>query len=207
MKSVSIDCTPRENLGKSAVKNLRKQEMVPCILYGGKDNIAFAANVKAFKKIVYTPEVFVVNLNIEGSEHQAIMKEIQFHPVTDEILHVDFLRLEEGKPVVMDIPVKLNGVAPGVKQGGKLYTKVRTLKVKANPADLPDFIDVNIDKLQLGKSIKVSDLKVKGLEILNAGNTVIASVKTTRQVAIEEPAAPATTPETAGAAAEAPAAE
>lgn len=208
MKSITLDCTPRENTGKSAVKNLRKKEMVPCILYGGKENIAFAANVKSFKKIVYTPEVFVVNLNIDGNEHQAVMKEIQFHPVTDDILHVDFLRLENDKPVVIDIPVKLKGIAPGVKQGGKLHTKVRTLQVKAKPSDLPDFIEVDINRLQLGKSIKVSDLKVKGIEILNAENTVVASVKTTR-VVVEEPVAPpvAATEEGAEEPKEAPAAE
>jgi large subunit ribosomal protein L25 len=207
MKSVSIECTPRENVGKSAVKSLRKQKMVPCILYGGKDNIAFAANVKAFKKIVYTPEVFVINLNIDGNEHQAVMKDIQFHPVTDEILHVDFMKVEEGKPMVLNIPVKLSRVAPGVKQGGKLHTKIRSLQVKAKPADLPDFIEVDINRLNLGKSIKVGDLKVKGLEILNAKNTVIASVKITRVVVIEEPVAAPATPETEEAAAEAPTAE
>jgi large subunit ribosomal protein L25 len=206
MKSISVDCTPRENTGKSAVKQLRRQEMVPCILYGGKDNIPFAANVKAFKKIVYTPEVFVVNLNIGGTEHQAVMKDIQFHPVTEEILHVDFLKLEEDKPVVIDVPVKLSGVAPGVKQGGKLHTKVRTLQVKAKPTDLPDFIEVDINRLQLGKTIKVADLKIKGLEILNAKSTVIASVKITR-VVIEEPVAAPAAPETEATPAEAPAAE
>ena len=207
MKSVSIECSPREKTGKTAVKNLRKSEMVPCILYGGKDNVAFSANVKEFKKIVYTPEVFIINLNIDGNEHQAVMKEIQFHPVTDEILHVDFMKLEEGKPVVIDIPVKLTGVAPGVKQGGKLFTKVRTLQVKGKPSDLPDSIDVDINKLDLGKSIKVGELKMKNIEILNAKNTVIASVKITRQVAIEEPTAIPAAAETEAAKEEAPAAE
>ena len=198
MKSVSIECTPRENTGKSAVKNLRKQGMVPCILYGGKDNIPFAASARDFKKIVYTPEVYKINLNIGGNEYPAIMKDLQFHPVTDEILHADFMKLEEGKPVVVDIPVKLTGSPIGVKEGGKLHSKVRTLQVKAKPGDLPDFIEVNVEDLEIGKSVKVGDVKVQGVEILNPENTAIASVKVTRQV-IEEPTpAPAAATPAAG---------
>lgn len=209
MKSVSIECSPRENTGKSSVKNLRKQGMVPCILYGGKDNITFSANVKDFKKIVYTPEVFKINLNIGGTEYPAIMKDLQFHPVTDEILHVDFMKLEEGKPVVVDIPVKLTGAPVGVKQGGKLHSKVRTLQVKAKPADLPDFIEINVEDLEIGKSVKVADVNIKGVEILNTPNTAIALVKVTRQVVEEPTAAPAAAPAAAGSEApkEAPAAQ
>lgn len=183
MKSIAINGSLRENLQKQETKKLRAQDIVPCVLYGGKEQIHFAAPASEFKKIVYTPDVFTANLNIGGKTFNAVMQDIQFHPVTDKILHIDFMELIADKAVTIDIPVKVSGNAPGVKQGGKLITKVRKLKVKALPKNLPDYVDVNIDALELGKNIRVSDIKIPNVEILDAPNNVITTVAATRQTA------------------------
>jgi large subunit ribosomal protein L25 len=181
MKSFAIKGSLRETNGKGAAKQLRDQGNVLCVLYGGKEQIHFTAPEASFKKLVYNHEVHTVELSIDGKEYQAIMKDLQFHPVTDKILHIDFLELSKDKPVVMDIPVKISGNSVGVRQGGKLVTKVRTLKVKALPAKLPDFISVNIDSLEIGKSIRIADIKVNGVELLDSPSNVVTSVQTTRQ--------------------------
>jgi large subunit ribosomal protein L25 len=190
MKSLAINGSLRETNGKKEAKALRDQGNVLCVLYGGKEPVHFAAPVSTFKKLVYNHEVHTVDLTIDGKSYSAIMKDIQFHPITDEILHIDFLELVSDKPVEMEIPVRVVGNSVGVKAGGKLVKKVRKLKVKASPADLPDFIEVNVDNLDIGKAIKVADIQLKGVQLLDAPNNVITTVKTTRQVAAEG-AAPA----------------
>lgn len=182
MKSLAIQGSLREASGKSGAKALREKGEVLCVIYGGNEPVHFSAPVLDFKKLVYSHEVFTVSITIEGKSYNAIMKEIQFHPVTDEILHIDFLQLDDKKSVEIDIPVKISGNSPGVKAGGKLVTKVRKLTVKALPKDLPDFIEVNIDSLELGKAIRVGDIQLKGVQFVNAPNNVITTVQTTRQV-------------------------
>jgi large subunit ribosomal protein L25 len=201
MKSFELTGTKRENLTKQDTKRLRAEEMVPCVLYGGEQNIHFSAPVLSFRDLVYSPEVYTVNINLDGQTHQAVMREIQVHPVTDKILHIDFLAIHPDKKVVIDVPVKVSGTAEGQRQGGKLLNKVRKLKIQALPADLPDSIQVDVTPLNIGQSIRVSDLKVNGVEFLDSPNNVIVGVRVTRNVvepaAGEAPkaaAAPAATP-------------
>jgi large subunit ribosomal protein L25 len=191
MKSLAISGSLRESNGKSAAKALREQDNILCVLYGGKEPIHFSAPTSSFKKLVYNHEVHIVELSVDGKTYKAIMKDIQFHPVTDEVLHIDFLQLDESKAVEIEIPVKIVGNSVGVRAGGKLVTKVRKLKVKSLPAKLPDFIEINIENLEIGKAIRVGDLKIEGVELLDAANNVITSVKTTRAVETTAPGAPA----------------
>ncbi len=180
MKSVELQGVVREATGKKNSKQLRREEKVPCVLYGGEKNIHFSVLSKDLRDLVYTPHVYLVDLSLDGKAHKAIVKDLQFHPVTDAILHIDFLEIFEDKAVEISVPVTLNGLAIGVKAGGKLQTLNRKLKVKALPKYLPDTLDVDVTKLALGKSIKVGDVSFENIEILNSNNTVIASVKLTR---------------------------
>jgi large subunit ribosomal protein L25 len=180
MQTIDLSAAKRADLGKASTKQLRKDEQVPCVLYGGKENIHFSAKVNEFRKLLYTPHVYIVNLKVDKTKYSAVVKDIQFHPVTDEILHVDFLQVTEDVPMIIEIPVALTGFAEGVKAGGKLTLEIRKLKVKALAKNLPDTLDIKIDTLALGKTIKVGELKFPNLEILNAKNAVVVSVKLTR---------------------------
>jgi large subunit ribosomal protein L25 len=180
MKAIEIIGFKRANLGKAEAKQLRADSNVPCVLYGGKEQVHFFSPMILFRDLVYTPDVHVVNLNVEGTEYKAILQDIQFHPVSEVILHADFLELKDNTPVKMDIPLKFEGTAPGVIVGGKLLVKFRTVKIKALPKDLPDFISVDINKLELGKSIKVGDIKVDNVEILTSPLVTIATVEVPR---------------------------
>lgn len=170
----------RNDLGKKASKDLRTGERIPCVLYGGEGNIHFSVLEKELAKLLYTPLVYIVEVNVDGKSYNAVMREIQFHPVTDRPLHVDFYQIFEGKPVLMEVPVKLQGFAEGVQAGGKLSLVVRKLKVKALPADLPGEIMLDVTHLGLGKSIKVKDLSFDEFEIMNAKDVVVAQIKLTR---------------------------
>lgn len=191
MKSFAINGTKRAAQTKQEIKNLRAQGMVPCVLYGGKQQIHFSAPVLAFKGLVYTPDVHTVDLTVDGVTYKAIMKDIQFHPVTDSILHIDFLELNENKKVTMDLPVRITGNSVGVRAGGQLITKMRKLKISALPNQLPDFISISIDNLNIGDSVRVRDLSIEGVELLDSPNNVITSVKTTRAVATVAEGTPA----------------
>ncbi|MCU0445924.1 MAG: 50S ribosomal protein L25/general stress protein Ctc [Microscillaceae bacterium] len=180
MKSVEIIGFKRANLGKKDAKSLREEANVPCVLYGGKEQIHFSVPMILFRELVYTPDAHIVKLNIEGDEYDCIMQDIQFHPLSEIILHVDFLLLDENKPVKMDVPVRFFGNSPGVQQGGKLVVKLKKAKIKALPKHLPDSIQIDISGLALGKTIKVKDIQVEGFEILNAGNIPIASIEIPR---------------------------
>ncbi|MBL6445265.1 50S ribosomal protein L25/general stress protein Ctc [Fulvivirga sp. 29W222] len=173
MKTVEIIGYKRANLGKSVAKKLRAEGNIPCVLYGGDEQVHFYAPMILFRELVYTDEAHFVNLNIEGVEYQAIMQDIQFHPVSEVILHVDFLQLFKGKHIKMDIPVHFEGTSPGVAKGGTLIKKRRYLKVKSLPKDMPEFINVNLSKLDFGKAIKVGEIEENNFEILD---TKIASV-------------------------------
>jgi large subunit ribosomal protein L25 len=180
MKTFDLKGTVRAELGKKATKAVRVAEAVPCVLYGGAENTHFTTTIGDIRKLIYTPEVYVVNLDIDGKKTKAIMKALQFHPVSDKVLHIDFLQLAEDKPVVIELPVKLEGLAEGVKAGGKLSLEMRKLKVKGLYTQFPENIVINVSELGLGKSIQVGKVSVKGLEILNNKNAVVAQVKLTR---------------------------
>lgn len=176
MKSIAISGSPRENVGKRDAKELRYTGKVPAVLYGGKEQIHFAIDAPALRDLVYTPEVNFVDLEIDGKTTQAIMQDIQFHPLTEKILHIDFLQLFDKKEVTIEIPVKLTGTSLGVKEGGKLVQKLRKLKVKALPKDMPQYVEVSIDELTVGKSVRVRDLKPKGYLITNVQEDTVVSV-------------------------------
>ncbi len=180
MKSFELKGKLRKELGKRATKAVRRENSVPCVLYGGGSNVNFTATNADLRNLVYTPEVYLVSLDIDGNKCNAIVKEIQFHPVTDRVLHMDFLQVIEDKPVVVEIPVKLEGLAEGVKAGGKLSLETRKLRVKGLYTQIPEHIVIDVTTLGLGKSIQVGAVSLPELEILNAKNTVVAQVKLTR---------------------------
>ena len=196
MKSISISGSSRTEVGKRATNALRKEGLVPCCLYGEKKDengnpvaTAFSVPTEGLRKLVYTPDIHVVELTIDGTTVKAIMKDIQFHPVKDTILHVDFYQVTEEKPIVMAVPVKLEGLADGVRAGGKLVQVQRYLKVKALYTAIPEILTVDVTSLQLGKSIKVGDLSYEGIELVSAKESLVASVKTTRASAAAAAAA------------------
>ncbi len=180
MKVFELKGTLRTDLGKKATKADRVGDNVPCVLYGGAENVHFNATVSDLRKLIYTPEVFIVDLTVAGKSCKAIMKALQFHPVSDKVLHIDFLEVSENKPVVVEIPVQLNGLAEGVKAGGKLALEMRKLRVKGLFTNFPERINIDVTDLGLGKTIQVGALKLDNLEILNAKNAVVAQVKLTR---------------------------
>ena len=180
MKTVEIKGYKRANLGKTEAKRLREEGFVPAVLYGGDEQIHFYAPMIMFRELVYTNEAHFVELDIEGNKYQAIMQDIQFHPVSEVILHIDFLQLFEGKLVKMDIPLHFQGTSPGVNKGGTLIKKRRTLKVKAFPKDMPEYIDVDISTLDFGKAIKVGEVQTENFEILDTPIASIAVVEVPR---------------------------
>ena len=185
MKTLAISVKERENVGKTNSRALRNQGNVPCVLYGGEKQVAFYAHENDFRKLVYTPEVFVVELDVNGKKVNAIMQDIQFHPVTDKILHIDFLEVFNDKPIVVSIPVILNGVAAGVRNGGNLLFRRPKIITKGLVANLPDAINLDIENLKIGQFIYIKDLSIEGCQFLAPDNSVIVGVKTAR-TAIEE---------------------
>ena len=191
MKTVSLSGTPRAYVGKKDAKKNRREGKVPCVLYGGKEQIHFVVEEKPLRKIVYTPEVYIVSLNIDGKVHETIIQDAQYHPVTDNFLHVDFLEIMPDKQVTIAVPVKAEGTPTGVLKGGRFISKMRKLKIKALPKDLPDFIPINTDKLDIGDSVKVMDIKMDNVTFLDSPNNVIVGVRTARSVVEEAvPGAP-----------------
>jgi len=182
MKSITIKGSKRESVGKVATKALRNADKVPCVLYGSEKPLHFSANELDFSKLVYTPNAHTVVLDIDGDQKiNAILQDIQFHPVSDKILHVDFYQLSDDKEVSMDIPVQIEGSSPGVMlEGGVLVISKRKLKVKALPKNLPDFINVDISKLKLGNKISTVDLQSEAYSFLHPDNTVVCKVRTSR---------------------------
>lgn len=187
MKEINVKGSVRTDLGKKAAREIRKANAVPCNLYGEAKNengqpvaLSFTATNDELRNLIYSPDIYTVNLNIDGKECKAILKEIQFHPVTDNVLHVDFYEINEQKPIVMEVPIKLEGLAEGVKAGGKLVANVRKLKVKATYTNIPERLIINVAHLGLGKTIKVGELNYEGLTLLNAKEAVVCAVKLTR---------------------------
>jgi len=180
MKSVKITGTRRSELGKKATRQLRSEEQVPCVIYGGNETIHFSAPVMAFRGLVYTPEFQVAEITVDSKEYRTIMKDLQFDVVTDELNHVDFLELVEDRKVIADLPLKYTGTSQGVKDGGKLVLKVKTLKVRTLPKHLTEHIEVKVDDLQINGNIRVEDVVAENMEIMNSPRVPIASVVTTR---------------------------
>ncbi len=186
MKSITIKGSKRESVGKVATKALRNAGMVPCVIYGGEQPIHFSAEEKAFKSLVYTPNVYTASIDVDGQKIPAILQDIQFHPVSDTILHVDFYQLFDDKEVTMNIPVRLTGKSKGVAVGGALRHNVRKAKVKALPANLPDFIEADITELEIGNKLYITALKNDNYTILHPDNTVVAQVRMSRNASKTE---------------------
>jgi large subunit ribosomal protein L25 len=182
MKTVSLSGSLRENVGKKDAKKNRNEGKIPCVLYGGKEEIHFAVEDKSFKPIVFTPYAHIVNLNIAGNKYAAVLQDIQYHPVSDEILHADFLELVEGKPINVTIPIRITGSSTGVLRGGKLVKKYRKLKVRGLAADIPNEITIDITNLEINDNYKVSDIKIDKVKLLDYPTSVIISVESTRAV-------------------------
>jgi large subunit ribosomal protein L25 len=184
MKSITINGSLRESVGKAATKALRNAEKVPCVLYGGDKPIHFSADEISFKNLVYTPNVYTATIVLDGTTYNAILQDIQFHPVSDKILHVDFYQLFDDKMVTMNIPVRLVGTSPGVLNGGSLRFAMRKLSVRALPGDLPDFINADISKLKIGSKLYVTELANEKFTILHPDNTVVVQVRTSRSAVL-----------------------
>lgn len=190
MKTITIEGQLRTESGKKATRQLRSQEMVPGVIYGGKKEINFSAPAASFKNIVYTSEFMVAEVKVDGNSYRCILKDLQFDKVSDALIHVDFLELVDDKKVIATIPVKFTGTPAGVKAGGKLVTKIKVLKVKGYPKDLRENIEVDISNLELNANVRVEDVKAGNLEVMNSPRIPMASVTMTRQLKQEEAAAP-----------------
>jgi len=180
MKVIALKGDVREGLGKAITKKIRQAGKVPCVVYGNGENQNFSVYQADFKHLVYTPNTYLVQLNVGDQSKLAKVQELQFHPVSDDIIHADFYEVDPAKPVSIPVPVKVVGNSPGVRAGGKLQLKIKKLNVLGLIADIPDFIEVNIDKLAIGKSVKVKDIKLDGLTLLDSENNSIVSVIITR---------------------------
>jgi len=180
MKQIEIVGYQRANLGRAESQAIRAEGNTPGVLYGGDEQVHFYAPTILFRDLLYTPNVYEVLLNVEGAEYRAVLQETQFHPVSDALLHVDFLLVTPGKPLKMAIPVKLTGTAPGVQKGGKLVTRIRKLRVKGTIENMPDFIEIDVTGLDLGKSIRVGQIKVENLELLEQASNPVASIEIPR---------------------------
>ena len=188
MKEIEVKGQKRTDLGKKAAKAMRKENLIPCNLYGEAKNadgapeaMSIACPMSELRKIVYTPHIYVIKLVIDGEERTAILKELQFHPVTDALLHVDFYEVNDQKPITIGIPVKLNGLAQGVRDGGRMNLSIRKINVTAKYHDIPEHLDIDVTSLTIGKSIKVGDLHYEGLEMATSKNVVVCSIKATRK--------------------------
>ena len=180
MKSITIKGSERESVGKVATKALRNAGLVPCVLYGGNQTVHFSAEEIAFKNLVYTPNAHTVVIDLGGKTFEAVLQDIQVHPISDKILHIDFFQLFEDKEVTMEVPVKVTGTSPGVLGGGILNLNTRKLKVKALPKNLPDFVEANISELQMGNKLYVTKLPAENFKLLHPDNTVVAQVRISR---------------------------
>ena len=188
MKEIEVKGQKRTDLGKKAAKAMRKEGLIPCNLYGEAKNadgapeaLSIACPMSELRKIVYTPHIYVIKLVIDGEERTAILKELQFHPVTDALLHVDFYEVHDQKPITVGIPVKLNGLAQGVRDGGRMNLSIRKIDVTAKYQAIPEHLDIDVTAMTIGKSIKVGDLHFEGLEMATSKNVVVCSIKATRK--------------------------
>jgi large subunit ribosomal protein L25 len=183
MESIALKASLRKETGKKSSKAIRAQEGIPCVLYGGKDNVNFFAVESDFRQLIYTPNVCIINIDIDGNSHHAIIKDLQFHPVTDKLLHADFYEISDDKPITVEIPVKLTGSSVGVREGGKLTIDKRKVKVKGLSKDIPAEIEININELGVGKSIRAGEIQTDKYEVVLPKETPVVSVRTTRAAA------------------------
>ena len=210
MKSFAITGARRAAQSKQETKALRAQGKVPCVLYGGKEQVHFSVPALSLKNLVYSPDVHLVDLDIDGTNYRAVMKELQFHSVNDRLLHIDFMQVVDDKKVTVEVPVRLKGTAVGVRAGGQMLHKMRKLKISALPKDLPDQFELKVDDMQIGQTVRVRDMKLDGVTFLDIPAAAIVAIKTARAVVEETKVATATTEGSApaeGAAAAAPAAD
>ena len=191
MKEINVTGQKRENLGKKASRDLRRQGLIPCNIYGETKNengapeaLAFTIPFSELRKVIYTPHIYVVNINLDGVNRTAVLKEIQFHPVTDAPLHVDFYEVNEQSPITIGIPVKLVGLAQGVRDGGRMSLSIRKINVRAPYRQIPEHLDVDVTSLRIGKSIKVGQLSYEGLEIATGKEVIVCSIKMTRKASL-----------------------
>ncbi len=191
MKTIEIKAVSRDQFGKKSSNSLRAEDNVPCVMYREKENLHFYAHQNVFRGLVYTPEVFLVNLIVDGKNYKAVMKDLQFHPVSDQLQHIDFMQVSDDKPVILDIPLKITGESSGVKAGGKLRVKRRTLKVKGLVKDLPEHLEIDITNIEIGQSIKIGDLSYDKLEVIDNKRAMIVSVDVSRVSIKDEEAAAA----------------
>ena len=180
MKSISIEGTPRADFGKTSTRALRAEGSVPCVIYGGKEAVHFSAPTMAFKKLVYTPDFQLADISVNGASYRCILKDLQFDVVTDELTHVDFLELVEGKKIIANLPIRFTGQPAGVKAGGRLEIKMKTLKVRTEPSKLVEAIEVDITDLELNGNLRVQDVPADGMEVMNSARQPVASIVTTR---------------------------
>ena len=187
MNSVSLSGSLRENVGKKDAKALRQNGQVPCVIYGNNiEQVKFYTDARSFKKILYTPETLIIDFEINGTVYHTILQDIQYHPVTDEVLHADFLDVNEDNPITVTLPIRTEGTSPGVMRGGRLNKNLAKLKVRGLVNDLPDNITLDISKLNLNQSIKVKDITLDKIEVLVPSNTIIVDVKAPRNANVEE---------------------
>lgn len=191
MKTVTLSGSLRANVGKVNATALRRSGHVPCVIYGAGEQIHFSTDERNFKNIIFTPNTNLVEISVEGKTYKTVLQEAQYHKITDKLIHADFLLVDETKPVTVQIPVKTIGQSEGVKAGGKLVLKIRKIKVRGLVSKLPESIDLNIEKLGIGKSISIGDIQLDGLTLLHPKNISVISVQTTRNVVTEEAASPA----------------
>ena len=186
MRSVAIEGKTREELGSKNAKQLRREGMVPCVIYGGGENIHFYTDNRSFKELLYTPEALLVVISIDGKEIKSVVRDSQFHPVTEAIEHVDFFQLTEGEPVEVVAPINLVGNPRGVRNGGKMKFNLRRLTIRATEENLPGMIDLNVDELKIGDSLRVSDIPAAGFEILGDPSRSVVAINTSRNVVSED---------------------
>ena len=194
MRVVSLSGSARTDVGKKDAKRLRNAGMIPCVVYGGENQLIFSVPITEFKELIFNPNVAFVDLNIDGKLIKAILQDVQYHPVSDAIYHVDFKELQEDKPIIMGIPVKVIGKSVGVTKGGKSQIKMRKLKVKALPANMPETITLDITSLEIGNSIRVKEIQIENVELLDVPNTVAVTINVTRAAAAAALAAAAPAP-------------
>ena len=185
MKTVSLSGALRAHVGKKDAKKQRREGLIPSVLYGGKEQVHFTLKTRDFEHLIFTPEVYLINLNIDGKEYQAILQDVQYHPVTDKVLHADFLEIIPGKPITVRLPIHFTGNVPGVIAGGRLVKKLRKILVKGLVEDMPDFIEIDMSHLNIGDNITVKQLDVDKLTFLENPNSVIVGVKTARGIELE----------------------
>jgi large subunit ribosomal protein L25 len=186
MKKVSLSGSLRGNVGKKDAKALRNQGLVPCVIYGGQEQVHFYLSDPDFRTILFTPETFLIEITIDGKVFKTILKDVQYHPVGDQVLHADFYEISSNKPVIVSLPIKLTGTSPGVIQGGRLKLKIRKLKLKAMLEDMPEEIVLSIAKLKIGQSVKVKDIKLPNVTVLDPAGSVVVDVKTARGLTAAE---------------------